>query len=370
MLLVIDYIKEHGIEKLKEELGVETRLYDDRIVLNYSQIESPKFNPIIKDCRGLILAWPSLEIMNISFSRFFNYGEDPLSNEFDVTSAVAFEKIDGSLLMVYFDGNKWCVSTRSMAFAEGQTRFDELTFKDVFEKALGGSVDEVFNGMPEHLCFAFEMTSPYTRVVKRYELGIYPLMIKDKNTLNEDWSIDSLKALTENDCFINARMNLPKVYKFDTFDHVIESMKELDLLDEGYVCVLGDGKPWRIKIKSPSYLAVAHMRNNGELSTKRVVSLVFSNDCEEYFIHFNEDRPLFQPYIDGYEKMLAEVDHLWNEYKNIENQKDFALKVKEYNCSGILFSLRKGKSLTEVLDNMTDNYKEELVKRYITKKVI
>ena len=47
---VVDYIKTHGLEKLNVIYGVVVKEYDDLVVLNYNQIESP-VNDITNECR-------------------------------------------------------------------------------------------------------------------------------------------------------------------------------------------------------------------------------------------------------------------------------------------------------------------------------
>lgn len=96
-MLVIDFIKEHGLEKLQEELHIVVSDYPDRVVLNYSQIASPKLDPIVRECRALILRKSDWSIMSRSFDRFFNYGEDQNSDSFDITKATCAEKMDGCL---------------------------------------------------------------------------------------------------------------------------------------------------------------------------------------------------------------------------------------------------------------------------------
>jgi hypothetical protein len=371
MLKVIDYIRANGLEALKDNLGIEVREYPDRIVLNYSQIDSPKFDPIVRECRGLILSLPDLKILSITFGRFFNYGEDPESDQFDVASAVAYEKVDGSLLHVYHDGAKWNVATRGTAYAEGETRLDGFTFANVFELALDVPVNVAFRDMPTQNVYVFELTSPYSRVVKPYELGIYPLIIKDKNTLQEICDQDEIQKQLENLYFPDGKspaIRYSKIYPFSSFDEILESMKELNAFDEGYVCVYkhhkGNGHHWRLKIKSPQYLAIAHLRGNGVLSTKRVVALVFMNEYDEYLATFEEDRVIFQPYIDAFARMVEDIHAVYDSVKNIQDQKEFALKVKDHPCSGVLFRLRKGDSISKIFDACSDKNKESMINYY------
>lgn len=62
---------------LKSQLNVSANFHpnDDRVILNYCQIESPKKNLIVQECRGLVLNSKNGEIIAKSFNRFFNLGE-------------------------------------------------------------------------------------------------------------------------------------------------------------------------------------------------------------------------------------------------------------------------------------------------------
>ena len=151
MLEVQKYLKENWLEKLKEEFGIVVTQYEDRVVLNYNQIESPRFIKLVDECRGLILKKDTWEVMAMSFVRFYNLGEgsDPkdgldvqrissnktddchLFREFNIANTIIQEKLDGSIISLYWDNNDWCVSTRKLAFAEGQTNLGR-SFKEVF----------------------------------------------------------------------------------------------------------------------------------------------------------------------------------------------------------------------------------------------
>lgn len=359
MLNVQKYLKENSLESLTENFGIVISDYPDRIVLNYSVIESPKNHPICDECRALILSKPDFEILSISFKRFYNFGEDVNSGNFDINKSICMEKVDGSLAVVYNDGHQWNVQTRKMAFAEGETRLGN-TYKDVFCKALGGdNLNDIFKLFDTDLCFVFELVSPETRVVKPYEgYNLYPLAVKNKKTLKEECFGLKEKYFSDNPNILE-----PKTYEFKSLDQILSNFKEIPAFDEGYVCLIEDVNNWRIKIKNPAYLAIAHLRDNGAISTKRIIKLVFEQDYEEYLLNFPEDREFFDPYIEAYDRMISLIHELWSEYGEIQNQKDFAMKVKDLPVAGILFQLKKGLTLTEIFDKMTENYRENLIER-------
>lgn len=74
-----DWLRNNGgnLELLEEQLGIKSNCHEDgRVILNYDQINSPKNNDLVRECRGLVLDknnnW---ELVARSFSRFFNLGE-------------------------------------------------------------------------------------------------------------------------------------------------------------------------------------------------------------------------------------------------------------------------------------------------------
>lgn len=351
---VIEFIKRKGIEALKEELLIEVKEYPDRYVLNYGQIESPKYDEVVRECRGLILS-KNLEILCRPFDRFYNLTEDS-TKDFDITKAICWKKLDGSMLNGYHDTTSWQLSTRSTAFGEALTHM-ENSFKSCFEKCVGKTVAEFFEPLCRDYTYTFEYTSPENRVVTRYsEPAVYLLNARHKVS-GLDVSVEELKALAK-----KLGVKLPDSYTFNSFDEIKEVLKSLPALDEGYVCYIPDIQ-WRLKVKNPSYLAVAHLRYDGVLSTKRVVYLVIMQEHEEYLSYFEEDLPLFQPYIDAFNYMKSFVYDLFEKTKHIEDRKEYAYAVKGPG-QHILFRLKDGDTLTKVIEKMTDNGKERCLESF------
>jgi hypothetical protein len=363
-LKTIEYLKNNSYEDLKKEFGIEINEYDDRVVLNYSQINSPKHHPIVKECRGLILSKPDHRVLSRTFDRFFNYGEDPNTKEFNINKAIVDEKIDGSLMPVYHDGEKWQVASRGTAFAEGEVPAQTgRTFRDVFIEALNGDPNDVFKKIDKDLVIIFELVSPETKVIKPYKKPeVYLLDVRNRVT----GLFHGRPTVYYWDIPYGTKWKYPKTYKFETWDDCLEASKELPTFDEGYVAI--DDK-WRIKIKNPSYLAIANLRMNGVMNEKRIIFLVLSNDHEEYLSYFSEDQKNFDPYIEAYKKMILDIDKYWIQCKNIEEQKDFAEAIKDCHAKNILFGMRnKNKKIDEIIGNMTDNSKVRLLKGYVGRK--
>ena len=369
MLNVQKYLMNNSLEDLENEFGIVIKRYDDRVVLNYSQISSPKFNPICDECRALILSCPDFYILSRSFDRFYNLGEGGnfSENEFSLNDSICFTKIDGSLINMFNDGKNWHVSTRKMAFAEGETNKGN-SFRKLVE-SVTGNLNEFFKDSREEVknyTIICEIVSPETRIVVPYkETKLYVLAIRNKFT-GEYLSQEEVENFAYTKKVKGYNIDIPDYYSFNSFDDIMESAKSLEPMEEngeGYVCY--DIKTQnRIKIKNPSYLALANLRENGAISNKRIAILVFNQDYEEYLSYFPEDEEYFNPYIQAYEKMIKDIWETYNEYKDIESQKEFALNVKDLPIASFLFELRKGLGLEECFSKLSDKKKQALLEHY------
>lgn len=369
MLNVQEYLSNHSLKELEDNHGVINRVYDDKVVLNYSQIDSRKFNHISDECRGLILSLPDYNILCRSFDRFYNHFEGNCGDYFDLKNSIIFDKIDGSLINFYYDGNNWQCATRGTAYAEGPTNLGN-EFRKAVERALGFKVEKFNRILPEEIrnyTIITEFVSPESRVTVKYkEYKIYILAIRNKYTG---------EYLPNDDCFDvgnkyfadkGANVDYPKSYRFSNFNDLIKIVENLDPFceeGEGYVCY-NPYEQTRMKVKNPKHTAIANMRENGIISQKRIAILVFSQDHEEYLGYFPEDREYFEPYINAYDRMINQIYEVWEKTKDIETQKDFALQVKDLPIGFVLFGFRQGKNLADIFNNVNYKKKFELMERY------
>ena len=99
-----------SFEDLENELGVKCTYHPtlSLVILNYSQINSPKTHPIVRECRGLVMDKNTKTMVSRSFPRFFNWGEvaDEMGN-FDFRDFASYEKVDGSLVLIYHHDGRW-----------------------------------------------------------------------------------------------------------------------------------------------------------------------------------------------------------------------------------------------------------------------
>lgn len=366
---VIEFIKANGLEALTEQLAISVKKVDDLLVLNYNQIDSPKTDPIVMECRSLILEAGTLKVVSRSMDRFFNLGEAlNVTPEIDWSRAVAYEKVDGSLIKIYCHKGHWYISTRGTAYAESDCMGYGVTFQELVWKALGVKNDYEFQ-QKMHRCifddevtYIFELTSVENRVVKRYEgYKLYFLAARRNDTgeyvcLEEkNWFADHVSGVD----FIH----YPKSYTFNSPEECLRTSRELKDLDEGYVVYM-DGVPIS-KVKSPAYVAVHHLRSEG-LNPKRVMQLVLSGEQHEYLNYFPEDEVVIMPYVEAFLKLTDAIGDTYDEIKGITEQKDFAIAAQKHPFKAALFQARsKNMCAVHAFNDQRDTYKMEILKEYL-----
>ncbi|MBM68173.1 MAG: hypothetical protein CME43_01905 [Haliea sp.] len=169
----IKYLNEFGLDKLQQELGIkvsQNENYPDLYVLNYDQIKSPKYHPIVIECRSLVVRLEGDEyfVESRSFDRFFNYGEIEGQPD-DVENMVAYQKIDGSLVSVWKNEKYgWLYRTRSMIMPSVEVCINgyKLSWKELIESVINfDKLEEI--PIIDHT-YIFEVVSPENRVVTPY----------------------------------------------------------------------------------------------------------------------------------------------------------------------------------------------------------
>ena len=350
----LKYIEQHGLEKTISDFNLISKTNDDLVMLNYNQIDSPKTNEIVKECRSLIID-KDLNIVSRSFDRFFNLGENN-TEIVDWTKVKFYEKIDGSLIKIYNHNNTWHISTKGTLFGDSNVGAYDLTFKEMVLNGLGFTKEYDFqnycnDNFYNTYTYICEVTGFENRVVKHYhETKVWLLAVRENCT----GDYIPFHASFENSYAGNI-FEYPKEYNFSNNTECQKIVNDLKNLDEGFVGYVNDS-PF-VKIKSPVYVAIHHIKGAG-LTPKRIAELVLTNEYEEYLSYFPEDKKYIEDYIDAHDSMFFVMKTVYDLRKNIESQKEFSLMIKDYNFSAVLFCARKFNiDVFEAFDKQSESFK-------------
>ena len=365
MLHTQKWLKDHSMDftSLTTEFGITVKDYGDRVVLNYSQINSPKTHPIVRECRGLILS-KNNEVVCRPFDRFFNVGEAPeTQSDLDMSRAGAFAKIDGSLIKMYNWGGNWELATRGSAFGENTVFDHNITFRQLALDALQLTEEEFqkeAGKLSPDKTYLFELTSPLNRCVTPYSDTTMWFLGARSNVDTEYKSSwwDKYCVSSVFHCVV-----FPDVVPFTTVEDAVKAANSLGGLQEGYV-LWQDGIPV-CKIKADAYVTAHRIRGEG-LTERHICELILIGEEGEYLTYFPIERKFFTPYIEALESLLDEIETTWQSLKEVGDQKEFAVRVKELPYSSVLFSARKsGKSPTRCFHESRMEWKTGILKEMV-----
>lgn len=264
--LLLTYIRNHP-DSWREDLAardINIRESGDLACFKYGQF--PDFaDPLVCESRGIILDIRALTVVCRPFDKFFNVQES-FAADIDWSGARVQEKIDGSIIKLYFRDGKWVFATNSTITAEGVEvkGYPGVTYADLVRRA-DNYGDIPFERLDPAATYIFELVSPMTQVVISYPFTrLFHLGTRDNVTGQE----------REEDIGIVK----PGSYPLRSLDDCLKAAEGLntgdDVMHEGFVVVDRDWK--RVKIKSPQYLMVHRMSNNHVFTPRRMAELYLS----------------------------------------------------------------------------------------------
>lgn len=136
-------------------------------ILNYTEqcAYTNAWDDVTKACRGLIYDAETLEVVARPFPKFFNHGQ-PGAPELDLEArAVVTEKMDGSLGILYPDGDSYAIATRG-SFTSEQAIHATETLRTMY--ADWCSHPTAYVGPLDGWTYLFEIIYPTNRVVCDY----------------------------------------------------------------------------------------------------------------------------------------------------------------------------------------------------------
>jgi len=337
MLHVQNFLSNKSLADLNAMYGVSynrSAKYPNIVTLKYSMIDSPMSEPIVRECRGIILDESNnWNVISRGFDKFFNYGEGH-ADCIDWSTARVQEKVDGSLIMVYWYNGEYHVATTGTPDASGTVHGSAMSFADYFWKAYGGK-DTFPTGEAQGYVHFFELTGPLNRVViPHQEISLTILGGRRTDTWEEVKPSDMHR--------FHGSHKVVKEFPLQSFDDIMVTFNSMSpLSQEGYVVV--DAAFHRVKVKHPGYVAIHHAKD-GLSSIKSFVQIARSGEIPEFLTVFPEYKPMLEEAQTKLAELIAELQAVYDAAKDIPVQKDFALKVKGCRCPGAMFALRAGQS--------------------------
>lgn len=344
----------------------------DFVLLKYSSIEpkSDMSNPIVQECRGLILkkdffeltsnpSIPQYKVASMRFTKFFNYGQEEAAIlEFPCEAS---EKIDGSLIGVWYDNNTgWHVSTSGNIDAEDAPidTGEYKSYRDVFNLAWD---DNFFDMLSKDCTYMFELVSPFTKLVVPYkETKLYLLAIRNNITL-EEFDRSYLSIIAEQ--LFGDKISVPKSYMCKNIEEIQNAVNELTDNDENFEgFVLCDKNFNRIKLKSAIYTNLFFIRGEGVFSNKKILKLIMDEQDDDVIAYFPEYKEQFDRIRRGLSLFITHLKSLLSDGGKLYklDKKEFADNIKLYKYKDILF-----KAYGCDYWNLKEEFQADFLKNYV-----
>ena len=363
-----DFIRNNGLQEAVDKWHLKTNETEHYTQLNYDMIETPRGVPECDECRGLILDKSDWSIAARSFNRFYNENEG-FSAKFDHTAGVLQEKVDGTLVMVWWDKyqEKLVCSTRGRIFADGGVGNAETstfsgsvkTFSELFfdtAKKINPEfvtiLSKELQGIPFFslrnggITLVFELYGPENRVLTPYEES--GLVLIGGRFLSNTCEI-APETLDDISKVIGVRR--PHTYRFTSTKDIHDLLGTLDPKDEGFVLTdyrfTIEGSIQRVKIKNPRYLALSKLVKAGDsegMSVKHVISLIKLGDAEEVISYFPEYKDKILDLKQKFVTLGDVIDRDYHRIHHIENRKEFAIEAQKCQVSHGLYMLKDGRA--------------------------
>lgn len=361
---VQEYLRNNSIDKLKTELGINSVFHPTLplVILNYDMIDSPKTNPIVRECRGLVLETITYNLIAKPFNRFFNYGEvEKECKLFNFNDFMTHEKVDGSLILLYHYNNNWMLNTRGSFAQDIIEKNNPRTWTEGIYEAMSTNSgleitqDKLNNSfLDPKLTYVCEFCSPYNHVVRKYKKPILYLLtvFEGENEL----SYKETKNIAKNISIFKELQS----FKFNSIDQITSFLTEQSSNDPTFEgVVIRDNKNQRWKIKNKTFLSLHEMKCNKDdlFNSKYLLPWVLAGDGDELLTYYPEVKNAFFNLKDRVDSDYAKLKNTWEQNKDIKDQKEFAVNIQgKTPYTSILFNLRKNdkNNLREIWQNSHD----------------
>lgn len=344
------FIKDHpdDWESLVKQKEIMVKREGNYALFRYF-VDADFSDPVVQEARGIIIDLGDLEVVCWPFRKFGNFDES-YADKIDWESAVVQEKIDGSIMKLWFDerADRWRLSSNGMidaseALTKASFGIKQISFKDLFVSALsnaGIDTEEKRKQWGKLLnkenTYIFELVSPYNRIFIRYDTNaIYHIGTRNNRTGQE--SVENIGIMH------------PKSFPLHSLQDCISAVKNLNhgcdadkIRQEGFVVV--DKDFHRVKIKTPEYLLQHRMMTSENIPKKDIITLLLSDNITvEGLCKASPDNAHVIKYYDyRLEELIHDAkalcllaDALKDEYGN--DRKAIAGYLKEQKLSSVAF---------------------------------
>ena len=361
---ILDFIRNNPDtwEELLSDKLIRVSRRGNLVCFKYTT-EADFSDPIVCEARGIIVDLLAMKVVCWPFDKFFNVQES-YAAKIDWSSARVLEKVDGSLIKLYWYDGEWRFATSSTCDAaeaniSGSAGYN---FKDILAKAINFE-NIPFDKLDKDYTYMFELVSPMTQIVVKYKLPQLFFLAARNNNTGEEIDADM------------GNFARPQSYKLNSLEDCLNAAIKLNegcgdsVEREGFVVV--DSSFKRIKIKSPEYVAMHKITTNKIFTVKRITELYFEGiDLHEFTNKFPLEARILKYYDWQISEMKFKIENmmvyarkLYEEYDHDRKAVAKSIGTDPYSWVGFA-ALGNDKTVDDMLTLLTPGKMEKYIKEY------
>lgn len=290
----LEALVEQGYLRKSEKDGLTLYGYTDKTTFDRN------WNEFTRAARGLIVNSKTGFVIAKPFEKFFNLGEmeETMLKNLPDMHYQAFEKVDGSLGIIFFNKDKWDVATRGSFHSEQAQKAQTMLSQYDFSK------------VPKSTTILAEIIYPSNKIIVDYGDEEKLVMLGANNCFTgTEYSTSDLLDLS-----LSMNMEMARPYDY-TIEQMIELQKTLPKDDEGFVVRFDNGL--RVKIKGAEYLRIAKL-------ISQMSPISFWEAMEQGKVDTKYLVQLPEEFKEEFEPIVATLEAQYSSVKE-EIEKDFSL---------------------------------------------
>lgn len=168
-------------------------------------------------------------------------------------------------------------------------------------------------------------------------------------------NLDTLQEELVSESFLN--WDVVQSFPINSLDDAMFMCQKMNpMQQEGFV--ITDANFNRVKLKSPQYVAIGHLgltpeeieakgldikKYDADAQGKWMIKIIQTNEQSEFLTYYPQYKEIYDRLKSNFDSLCSESEALYDSVKDITDQKEYALKLKGNQFSGIFFQLKSGK---------------------------